>query len=307
MSLPGLLSITVFMLLSGFQFQPQPTLRVNVDEVLLHVAVTDSSNSYISNLTKNDFQIWEDKIEQNVEYFTTANAPLSVGIILDVSDSMKFGLGSARSAAETFLTASDPKNEYFLIQFSDTPRLTQDFTSDVKKVQKSLAMTKAKGNTSLYDAVYLGLETLNRGSNARKALLVITDGGDNNSRYPLSAVKEFAEEHDAMIYTVGIGVANRPEWHLPGRSPKARLKSLAEMTGGKAYFPDSARDLTDICALISTDLKSQYVLGYRSLNLSRDGRWRKVRVTVDRRTQGSGHVRTRSGYYASAIGKSSKP
>ena len=301
--------ITGFMaLLAAFQIQMRPTFRVDVDQVLLRVTVTDSSSAYISNLTRNDFRIWEDKIEQNVEYFSIENAPLSVGIILDVSDSMRYGLSFARSAAETFLNAGDPKNEYFLIQFSDSPRLMQDFTSDITRLQRSLAMTRAKGNTSLYDAVYLGLETLNRGANPRKALLVITDGGDNNSRYPLSAVKSFAEEHDAMIYTVGIGIANHAEWHLPGLSPQAKLKSLAEMTGGKAYFPDSAKELVDISNRISADLKSQYLLGYRPQNLSRDGRWRKIRVAVDRKKEPrTFHVRAKSGYYAPTIVKSSAP
>jgi len=262
----------------------------------------------MTSLARKDFKVWEDKIEQQVEYFSRDTAPLSAGIILDVSNSMRLGLPSARAAADTFLNLGERENEYFLIQFNDTARLVQGFTTDIGKLRDSLAMVRATGNTSLYDAVYLGLETVHRGRNDRKVLLVITDGADNNSRYTLSAVKRFAEEHDVLIYTVGIGVNNRAEWHLPGLSPEARLKSLAEMTGGKAFFPDSIKELPDVCARINVDLRNQYILGYRSMNTARDSKWRKIRVTINKNPgQKPLHVRAKSGYYASTIARASTP
>jgi Ca-activated chloride channel family protein len=290
-----------FKSISG-ESQSPPPLRVNVDLVLVHATVTNSVNKYVSNLGIEDFRLWEDKIEQQIQYFSTENVPLSVGIIFDVSGSMQNKLSSARAAANTFLRMGDRDDEYFLVEFSNSPRLVQDFTSDITKLQSRLLFTQAKGNTSLYDALYLGLEKVSRGSNVRKALLLITDGEDNHSRYGFSDVKQFAMEHDVMIYSIGI--VQGADQQFSGLGGRLVLESLAELTGGIAFFPDSLDALPDICERIGIDLKSQYVLGYRSMNPSNDGRWRKVQVRINT-PQGMAplHVRARSGYYAPAIAK----
>src|SRR5215813_9965051 len=193
------------------QTRTPPPLRVDVDLVLLHATVTDSANKYVTGLRQQDFRVWEDKIEQRVEYFFAENVPLSIGIIFDVSGSMETKVAPAVAAANTFLRMGDSDDEYFLIQFSDEPKLAQDFTTDITKLQSRLLLTKAKGSTSLYDALYLGLEKVNRGNNARKALLLITDGEDNHSRYSFSDVREFAREHDVTIYSIGIVDDGNPQ------------------------------------------------------------------------------------------------
>jgi Ca-activated chloride channel family protein len=285
------------------QTRTSPPLRVDVDLVLLHATVTDSANKYVTGLRQQDFRVWEDKIEQRIEYFFAENVPLSIGIIFDISGSMETKLAPAVAAANTFLRMGDSDDEYFLIQFSDEPKLAQDFTTDIAKLQSRLLLTRAKGSTSLYDALYLGLEKVNRGTNARKALLLITDGQDNHSRYSFSDVREFAREHDVMIYSIGI--VDQLNVFLTGSNAgRGVLEELARVTGGAAFFPDSVAALDSICAKIGLDLKNQYVLGYHPLNVSQDGRWRKIRVKVNTANGMSAlNVRAKSGYYASALAK----
>jgi Ca-activated chloride channel homolog len=278
-----------------------PALRVEIDLVLLQATVTDKNNNYIKGLSQTDFQVWEDKIEQKVEYFYAENVPVSVAIIFDVSGSMEKKLQQARLAANTFLKLGDEEDEYLLIEFSDSARIVQDFTSDITKLQNRILFSAAKGNTSLYDALYLALDKVSRdGSNARKAVIVITDGQDNHSRYSFTNVRDFAREHDVMIY--GIGIEDRADLLIGGFSGRLVLRSLSEMTGGSAYFPDSIDSLPEICERIGVDLKNQYVLGYRSHNAARDGKWRKLQVKVDK-AKGRLIVRAKNGYYASAAEK----
>jgi Ca-activated chloride channel family protein len=282
--------------------QNPSTLRVDVDLVMLNATVTDSSNRYVTGLRKEHFQVWEDKIEQEIQYFSVEDVPLSVGIIFDISGSMANKLTTARNAAATFMRMGDRDDEYFLIEFSNSPQLAQGFTTDIAKLQSRLLFTQAKGMTSLYDALYLGMEQVSRGGNSRKALVLITDGEDNHSRYSFGDVREFAREHDVQIYAIGIVDEFSPQ--TSGYTGRAVLDSLATMTGGRAFFPDSVYGLEGICAQIGLVLKNQYVLGYRSLNHADDGKWRKIRIKVNT-PKGSPRlsVRAKTGYYAPTIAK----
>jgi len=282
------------------QTKNSPALSVDVDLVLLNATVTDSRNRHVAGLTKESFQVWEDKIEQEIQYFSSENVPLSVGIIFDTSGSMQNKLTDARTAASTFLKMGEKEDEYFLVEFSNSPHLVTDFTTEITKLQNRLLLTRAYGMTSLYDAMYLGLERLGHGSNARKALLLITDGQDNHSRYSFSDVKEFAKEHDVQIYAIGI-VDDESTKGTSYRG-KALLQDLANLTGGRAFFPDSIQELEGICAAIGVDLKTQYVLGYLPSNRLADGKWRKIKVKINR-TKGkpSLNVRAKTGYYASRL------
>ena len=279
------------------QTQNSPALSVDVDLVLLNTTVTDSQNRLVAGLAKESFQIWEDKIEQEIQYFSSENVPLSVGIIFDTSGSMQNKLTDARTAANTFLRMGEKEDEYFLVEFSNSPHLVTDLTTDITKLQNRLLLTRANGMTSLYDAMYLGLERVGHGNNARKALLLITDGEDNHSRYSFSDVKEFAKEHDVQIYAIGIVDESIPGSAYSGG--RALLEDLAKLTGGRAFFPTSAQELEGICAAIGVELKNQYVLGYRPSNRLADGKWRKIKVKINR-TKGmpSLSVRTKTGYYA---------
>jgi Ca-activated chloride channel family protein len=278
--------------------QPTQTLKVDVDLVLVSATVTDSLNRYVSGLEAGHFQVWEDKIEQKVEYFSAEDVPISIGVIFDVSGSMKDKIATARQAAATFLKTGNPEDEYFLVEFANRPEVASDFTTDVTKLQNKLIMTPAKGMTAMYDSVYLGLEKLKEGTNPKKALLLITDGEDNRSRYTFQNVKEFVKEQDVQIY--GIGIVDDFNSQLgAGRTGRALIEELSELTGGQAMFPDSVYELEDICTKIAVELKNQYVLGYHSTNGAKDGKWRKLRVKVNppKGIQRL-NVRAKQGYYA---------
>src|SRR5687767_8627536 len=184
--------------------QKQQVLKVDVDLVVVTATVTDPQNRYVTGLEQEHFQVMEDKIEQKIEYFSAEDVPLTVGIIFDVSGSMKGKLSAARDAAVTFLKMGNPRDEYFLIEFSGRPKLTQDLTTDIAKLQNRLIFTPAEGQTAVHDAVYIGLEKLKKGANSKKALLLISDGEDNRSRYTFSNLKEFIREQDVQIYAIGI-------------------------------------------------------------------------------------------------------
>jgi len=278
--------------------KPVQTLKIDVDLVLVSATVTDSLNRYVSGLESQHFQIWEDKVEQKLEYFSAEDVPISVGVIFDVSGSMKDKIATARSAAATFLKTGNPEDEYFLVEFANRPELTSDFTTDVSKLQNKLLLAPAKGMTAMYDSVYLGLEKLKEGNNPKKALLLITDGEDNRSRYTFQNVKEFVKEQDVQIY--GIGIVD--EWNSQlsaGHTGRAMVEELADLTGGRAFFPDSVYELEDICTKIAIELKNQYVIGYHSTNQAKDGKWRKLRLKVNP-PKGIPrlNVRAKQGYYA---------
>jgi Ca-activated chloride channel family protein len=276
------------------------TLKVDVDLVLVNATVTDSQNRYITGLEREHFQIWEDKVEQEISYFSAEDVPLSLGIIFDVSGSMKEKLSVARDAAVTFLKTGNPDDEYFLVEFSNRPQLAQDFTTDISRLQNRLIFMPAEGMTALYDAVYLGLEKLGEGTNTKKALLLITDGEDNRSRYTFSNVKEFVKEQDVQIYSIGI-VSDWSSQLNTGRMGRALIDELTELTGGRAFFPNSVYELEDICHKIGLELKNQYVVGYSSTNQAKDGKWRKLQMKIEPpRGVPRLNVRSKSGYYAPA-------
>jgi len=278
--------------------EKQTTLKIDVDLVLVNATVTDQLNRYVSGLESEHFQIWEDKVEQKVEYFNAEDVPISVGLIVDISGSMKDKIDTARVAANTFLKSGNPEDEYFIVQFANRPELAADFTTDISKLQSKLILTPAKGMTAMYDSVYLGLEKLKEGSNPKKALLLITDGEDNRSRYTFQNVKEFVKEQDVQIY--GIGIVD--DWNSQlgaGKTGRAMVEELADLTGGRAFFPDSVYELEDICTKIAVELKNQYVIGYHSTNEAKDGKWRKLRLKVNppKGIQRL-NVRAEQGYYA---------
>jgi Ca-activated chloride channel family protein len=274
------------------------TLKVDVDLVLVNATVTDPLNRYVSGLESEHFQIWEDKIEQKIAYFSSEDVALSLGMIFDVSGSMKDKISTARDAAVTFLKTGNPEDEYFLVEFANRPEVASDFTTDISKLQSKIIFTPAKGMTAMYDAVYVGLEKLKTGNNPKKALLLITDGEDNRSRYTFQNVKDFVKEQDVQIYAIGI----TDEWNSQlsaGRTGRAMLEELADLTGGRAFFPDSVYELEDICTKIAIELKNQYVIGYHSTNPAKDGKWRKLRLKVNP-PKGIQHlnVKSKAGYYA---------
>lgn len=264
----------------------QKALRVNVDLVMVNASVVDSDNRLVSDLEPKNFRIFEDKVEQSIEYFSSETAPVSLGIVFDSSHSMQKKLEFARSAAVRFLETGTPDDEYFLVEFASRPEVASDFTTDIRRLRDELSFKPAQGQTALYDAMYLGLAKLRHGQNPKKALLLITDGEDNYSRYTRSDIRQFLRESDVQIYVIDLG--------------RALLSDLADMTGGHSYRA-SVDDLGDVCEKIAVELKSQYVLGYKSTNNRKDGKFRRILVKM---LPPPGfpklHVRTRRGYYAAA-------
>lgn len=261
-------------------------IKIDIDLVMINATVTDSENRPITDLKAEHFELFEDKVQQEIRYLATDTAPVSLGIVFDVSHSMEKKIDFARDAAVTFLENGTPDDEYFLIEFSNKASVAQEFTSDISRLRDRLAFKPALGTTALYDAVYLGLSTVKTGQNPKKALLLITDGEDNHSRYSRGDIREFIRESDVQIYIIDLG--------------RALVGDLAEMTGGRSYR-GSVDDLQDICEKIAADLKSQYVIGYESSNTMKDGLWRKIRLRVNP-PEGVSKLRVRSkeGYYAPA-------
>lgn len=275
------------------------TVKVDVDLVQVYATVTDPRNRSVTGLNREHFRLWEDKIEQEVSYFSAEDVDMSVGIIFDASGSMEDKLSHARDAAVTFMKYGNPLDEYFLIPFADRPTMdAAAFTTDIAQLQNKLIFTEAKGSTALYDAVYVGLEKLRDASNTKKALLLITDGEDNKSRYSFSNVREFVKEQDVQIFAIGI-VNDWNSQLSSGRTGRALIEELVEITGGRAFFPDSVYELEDICQKIGAELKHQYILGYSSTNEAKDGKWRKLRLEV-KGPPGVPRlsVRAKAGYYA---------
>src|SRR5215831_1516315 len=262
----------------------QKSLKIDVDLVMVNVHVTDDANRFVSDLKPDNFQLFEDKVEQKIRYFSNEVAPVSLGIIFDISHSMEKKIEFARQAAAKFLETGTPDDEYFLVEFSNRAKLAEGFTTDINRLRDRLAFKPAAGSTALYDAMYLGLAELKSGQNPKKALLLITDGEDNHSRYSRGDIREVLRESDAQIYVVDLG--------------QSLIAGLADMTGGHSYHT-SINDLEDTCEKIALELKSQYIIGYESTNTNKDGKFRKLRVRV---TPPAGmtklSVRARDGYYA---------
>jgi Ca-activated chloride channel family protein len=283
------LVLFVVFLSSGLVFAAQKSLKVDVDLVMVNVGVIDSDNKPVTDLKAENFQLFEDKIEQKIRYFSSEGAPVSLGLIFDISHSMEKKLSFARDAAVKFLETGTPEDEYFLVEFSSRAKIAQGFTTDINRLRDKISLLPAQGSTALYDAVYLGLAQLKSGQNPRKALLLITDGEDNHSRYSRGDIREFVREADAQIYVIDLG--------------RALVGDLAEMTGGHSYHA-SMNDIADTCEKIARELKSQYVIGYESTNTSKDGKYRKLRVKVTPPAEmGKLSVRTREGYYAPSSSK----
>ena len=272
-----------------------PKLNLDVDVVLVNASVMDSvRNRPMSGLNKNNFQIWEDRVEQKITEFSSEDVPISVGIIFDVSGSMGGSIGTARAAAAAFFKSGTRSDEYFEVQFSDRPRIVSDFTSDVSKLQQSILSTPPKGSTALFDAVYLGLNKLKESSNPKRALLLISDGDDNHSRYTLSNVRDFLREQNVQIYAIDV---TGSAFFTAGT-----LNQMTNLSGGQTFYPGNGASMADICRKIASELKNQYVLGYRSTNTAKDGAWRRIKVAVNLPKTPYANValtvRAKQGYYA---------
>jgi Ca-activated chloride channel family protein len=273
------------------------TIRTHTELVLVPVTVTDPMNRVVVGLEQGNFQLFEDKQSQEIKHFSREDAPVSLGVILDVSGSMTTKIERAREAVVKLLEASNPQDEFFLITFSDTPRVVQNFTQTIGDIQQQLLFARPKGSTSLLDALYLGLNTMRESKYARKALLLISDGGDNHSRYTEKEVKSRIKESDVLVYSVGVFDRDfaTPEERL---GPEL-LTEISEVTGGRCYTLDNSSYLPTITQHIGLELRNQYVLAYSPNRSKNDGKWRKINIKLTQLPKKVPHlyVHARTGYY----------
>ncbi len=275
--------------------QRPPSFHSTVNMVAVRVAVTDRMNRYVGDLQKENFKIFENKAEQTISNFSRDTSPLSMGIILDISGSMARNFNGAKSSVVRFLEQCTEQDEFFLVTFTDRPRLVQDFTNRPENIRNSAALLKAAGSTAFYDAVYFGLQKLREAHNEKKALIVITDGEDNSSRYSFSDLKDFAKESDALIYVIAQDPRKLPVIDYCHRI----IKQLVDLTGGRAFFTDYLDGIENHFDLIQTELRKQYVLGYTPSNTVKDGKWRKIKLHLELPPGAQKLiVRAREGYFA---------
>ncbi len=281
----------------ALKVHPGSFIRMNVDLVLVPVTVTDPMNRLVTGLEKEDFQIYENNKEQPIRTFAAEDAPVSIGIIFDLSGSMTSKLIRARESILQFIKTANPQDEFFVIGFNDRPELIEDFTASMEDIEARLATVRAGHRTALLDAIYYGVAKMKDARHERKALLVVSDGGDNRSRYTEGEVRAQVREADVEIYSIGIfdPYAPTPE----ERTGPQLLEDISDVTGGRLFRVDDIDEMGDIAEKISTELRNQYVIGYRPGDLTRDGKWRKVKVKVNP-PQGLPPltIYARTGYYA---------
>ncbi len=275
-------------------------IKVDTDLVSLTLTVTDYYGRYVTGLTKKNFQIFDNKKEQEITFFSDTDAPASVGILFDISGSMSGEkVVQGRNALSRFINTSHPRDEYFLVAFNNRAELLLDRSRDGDAVLNKLTLVDPKDNTALYDAVYLGVDRVTRGVHQKKAILIISDGQDNSSRYSYREVRRFMKESDVVIYSIGI-MGGRDSGSIEGMQGQAFLDELSSVTGGTSFYPNSSVEMDEVFERIALELRHQYSVGYTPDDFTPNGEWRKVKVKVKpppglpRLT-----VRSREGYYAS--------
>jgi Ca-activated chloride channel homolog len=275
-------------------------LQVDVNLVVVNVTVTDPFDRIVTGLDQGNFQVYDEKVEQKIVAFSTEDAPISVGLIFDCSGSMGDKIQKSKEAALQFFKTSNPQDEFMLISFSDRPDMISGFTGKFENLQDRLLTVKSGGRTALLDAIYLGLSGMKKATTNRRALLVISDGGDNHSRYTESDIKRAVKESDVQIYSVGIfePIASRGRTTEEAGGP-GLLAELSEISGGRMFSVENTDELPDIAEKISIELRNQYVLGYKPSNLIRDGRWRRIKVKLNPpKGLPPLQIYARTGYYA---------
>jgi VWFA-related protein len=278
---------------------PKANIRVDANLVLVPVTVCNPYNQPVTGLEKEHFKIFDDKVEQTISQFSMDDEPVAVGLVFDVSGSMGNKLRESRQAAAEFFKTANPDDEFFLVEFNDQPKLVAPLASTIEEIQNQLTFSPSKGRTALLDAVFLAMHEMRKSRKNRKALLIISDGGDNASRYTEGELRNLVRESDVMVYAIGVyespGVRARTPEELSG---PGLLSDLCEQTGGR-HFPANISELPDIAAKIGIELRNRYVLGYIPTDRQRDGRYHPVVVKViPPHGLPSLHAYWRHGYYA---------
>jgi Ca-activated chloride channel family protein len=279
------------------------SVHIDVDLALVNVTVTDPYNRLVTGLEPDNFRVFENNVEQEIQYFSSEDVPISIGVIFDLSGSMANKVGKAKEAALQFFKTANPHDEFFLVSFNDHAEVMSTFTTSIEDLQSRILSGSAKGRTALLDGIYLGLSEMRTARNAKRALLIISDGGDNNSRYNEKDIKRLVREADTQLYSIGIfdpfEYRGRTVEELNGPS---LLTELTEQTGGQAFTVENVNELPDIATKIGSELRNQYILGYRPSNKLHDARWRKIKVKM-RTPKGlpTLSIYAKAGYYAPSL------
>lgn len=274
-------------------------IRTTVDLVLVPVTVMDGENRIVTGLGQENFQLFEDKHPQPIKNFWQEDEPVSIGILLDVSGSMKDKFDRAQDAVRALLEDSNPQDEFFLLTFANQPTLLRDFTQNTGEIQASLLLAAPKGRTSLLDAIVVAENNMKRSRYRRRALVIISDGGDNRSRYTERDVTSLIKEADVLVYS--IAVCDREVRTEEERLGPELLSEISGVTGASAYLLDNPNRLPNVTEHIAAELRNQYILGYSPSNLRHDGKWRKIKVSLALpRGIPALHVQARTGYYSRA-------
>ena len=261
--------------------RPGQSVHIDVDLALVNVTVTDPYERVVTGLEPDNFRVFENNVEQEIQYFSSEDVPISIGVIFDLSGSMANKIGKAKEATLQFFKTANPQDEFFLVSFNDRAELISAFTNSAADLQSRLLSASGKGRTALLDAIYLGLSEMRTARNNKRALLIISDGGDNNSRYNEKDIKRLVREANTQLYSIGIfdpfGNRSRTSEELNGPS---LLNEVTELSGGRAFSVENINDLPDIATKIGSELRNQYTLGYRPTDKSHDARWRKIKIKL---------------------------
>ena len=273
-----------------------PAFIENVELVLVPVMVTNPMNQLVTGFKRENFKVYEGDQEQPIRYFSSEDAPLSLGVIFDVSASMVNKIEQAREAAIDFFRIANPQDEYCLVTFSDRPHALVDFGEPIEDIEHKLDYVAPKGRTALLDAIYMAMAKMGHARHFRKALLIISDGADNTSRFSTREIKELVMESDVQVYAISI--ASSFFKTIDEVRGQRLLRQLTESTGGRAFTVNKVKELPAVAAQISLELRSQYLLGYRRPKTLRDGKWRKIKVSFVP-PEGSPQLRvySKAGYY----------
>ena len=278
---------------------PEPTLRVDSSLVLIPAQVTTREGAPIMDLKRQDFRIYEDGAEQEISYFVKDDAPVSIGLLLDSSGSMRNKKQKSSEAAAAFFRTANSEDEFFLVEFDDRPKLVLPFTKDTELLYHEISHARPYGRTSLFDAIYMALGVMKAAHHERKALVIVSDGGDNRSRRTFTSIKGDMLEADVQLYAMGIF---DPEGASQGSREEAEgpqvLDHLAEITGGRHFPVMNVGTLPEVSTRIGQLLRNRYLLGYNPTNASRDGRYRGIKLDLAAAPDPGVHVQYRKGYYA---------
>jgi len=259
--------------------QGQVGPMLGIELVNVPVTVTDPGGRYVTGLEQGNFEVYEDKVKQDVKFFSDTDNPVSIGIIFDISGSMKSRINRAHEALMKFVDASHDEDDFFLVAFNSGAKVIKDFTTDGRGIANALTLVEPKGSTALYDAAYIGVEKVRQGRHNRKAIIIISDGQDNSSRYTYNELRKIIKETDVQVYALGItDFGGGGSLEFEGQSV---LEEITRTTGGRAFFPSTAIDLEDSITRIALELRHQYSLGYVPQNSNHDGRYRKIKVVIN--------------------------